>query len=346
MERTNLFLGSDRSNFLLLHGVAFVLHVISGSLAWSLVPRKEDRLIWLGTPNTTLVKAVGNESLRVELGLNKEHDDLDVTTFVVANEFLTASSHLIGIWWWMNAEGQESQQKRHGYSRTSEYMRRWPEYAVTAGLLEIAILMANGERSVVTVMLFFMLNVALQLCGYNMDASVRVRSTGDENSAQAKPRIVYANLFAGFAILAVQIATVALYRAGMTIPEGVDDAFTAVLVAYTLFYLSFGLHQTLVHTSKWYRDLYDGDKVFVFLSITSKICISWIMLARTRKVLLRAHRRKQNTGICPPLPRRALTNCLNRRSCSSTAPSGPSGGGSPKTTSRRPRKGGTILRSS
>ena len=55
-------------------------------------------------------------------------------------------------------------------------------------------------------------------------------------------------------------------------------------IAYALFYLSFGVLQTLSHTVQDFDEKYVTDVGFVVLSVTSKLCLSWHVASITKNV--------------------------------------------------------------
>ena len=88
--------------------------------------------------------------------------------WLIANEFATAVSHAIGVYlWWSCKDVTRCKQL--------EYTRRWIEYAVTAGLLEVAILDTDDVPRILTILA---LNAVLQVFGWILDARGNALLTG------------------------------------------------------------------------------------------------------------------------------------------------------------------------
>lgn len=188
---------------------------------------------------------------------------------VVANEFLTALSHVVGVLVTVS------------YSPMAESWRRWLEYSITAGVLECAILVSYGVRDAFTLLLVFALNAALQLSG----------GLGLDQAAEQEEAFYNAQkpllLTQSFLFVGVQIAftlTTAFTAGTEALRE--DMAWSAAL--YSVFYLSFGIVQTLKHTTEFFEKRFRPNILFCVLSLTSKLCLSWhvvSVLKRTESLL-------------------------------------------------------------
>jgi hypothetical protein len=190
---------------------------------------------------------------------------------VIANEFLTALSHVAGV---LVAQ--------YANNPMTESWRRWLEYAVTAGVLECAILVSYGVRDAFTLLLVFALNAALQLTGgLGLDQAAE---QGDEFYNAQKPLL----LTQSFLFVGVQIAFT-LTTAFTNATEGVREDLAWSSVLYSLFYLSFGVVQTLKHTlGEDFEKRYRPQILFCVLSLTSKLCLSWhaVSIAKRTQALL------------------------------------------------------------
>lgn len=178
---------------------------------------------------------------------------------VLVNEFLTAISHAVGVAIVWNPKGK----------RPLESWRRWTEYAVTAGVLECAILFGFGVRDFFVFVLVFALNAALQYTG-----GLSLDQIQDSNDpvlyASQKPVL----LVQSFAFLLVQMWFTITTAANADISAVASD-IVASSVLYALFYASFGALQTLKHTVSTFEMSYDADVGFIVLSVTSKLCLSY-----------------------------------------------------------------------
>ena len=190
---------------------------------------------------------------------------------VIVNEFLTALSHVVGVLVAL-----------YFTDPTAESWRRWLEYAVTAGVLECAILVSYGVRDAFTLLLVFALNAALQLTGgLGLDQAA---DQGEEFYNAQKPLL----LIQSFLFVGVQIAFT-LTTAFTNETEGVRDNLVWSSVGYSLFYLSFGIVQTLKHTlGEDFEKRYQPKIFFCVLSLTSKLCVSWhaVSIAKRTQALL------------------------------------------------------------
>ena len=178
---------------------------------------------------------------------------------VLANEFITAMSHAIGV-----AVAWSYKERR-----PLESWRRWTEYAVTAGILECSILFGFGVRDFFVFVLVFALNAALQYTGgLSLD---QIQNSEDNALYKAQKPIL---LVQSFVFLLVQIwFTITTAANAETDTLGSEIVTSSVL--YAVFYASFGVLQTLKHTVVDFEQRYDADVGFIVLSVTSKLCLSY-----------------------------------------------------------------------
>lgn len=162
--------------------------------------------------------------------------------WISANEGFTMFSHLIAIFYLWNNDGM----------RKYESLRRTIEYSLTAGILQIALVMGVGSVALHDIFLLLIINIAMQVMGYLMDYSDNrmLLSAG------------------GFLLLAAEIQYVALNALRL---EGVNtDYFVLMGVFYALFYIGFGL-------VKVFRLTYESE-IYVLMSVTSKVTLSWLLI--------------------------------------------------------------------
>lgn len=199
---------------------------------------------------------------------NVLHDGFYTTPLmgVQANEFTTFVSHIVGVLVAWNPLG----------SKSTESWRRWSEYAVTAGALECALLFSYGVRDIFVLMLVFSLNAALQYTGGL--ALDQARELDDEDFYSTQKIVLLSQSFVFISVQIIYTMTTAIVAA---------PGLSAVVwssVAYALFYLSFGVLQTLSHTIEVFDKKYVTDVGFVVLSVTSKLCLSWHVASITKNV--------------------------------------------------------------
>ena len=154
--------------------------------------------------------------------------------WLILNEILTCVSHAVGIAIWSQSD-----------DKVAEYTRRWIEYAITAGFLEVALLSGNVPQTVA----ILTLNAVLQLYGWMLD----------------KYKYKYL-LLAGFTVLISEIIIISQWT----------EQPTRTIVLFAGLYAMFGIVQTL----QQYNMLpYDEDHVYTVLSITTKIILTWSIVA-------------------------------------------------------------------
>lgn len=186
---------------------------------------------------------------------------------VQANEFTTFVSHVVGILVAWNPLGRKS----------TESWRRWSEYAVTAGILECALLFSYGVRDIFVLMLVFSLNAALQYTGGL--ALDQARELDDEDFYSTQKIVLLSQSFVFISVQIIYTMTTAIVATTPGLGVVVWSS-----VAYALFYLSFGVLQTLSHTVQGFDKRYATDVGFVVLSVTSKLCLSWHVASITKNV--------------------------------------------------------------
>lgn len=249
------------SNLWVWHVAAALAHVVSFSLLLTVTPPVQYPG-QIGPRAYTFENNIDNTT-QVTDALSAAWVDSTPLMGVQANEFLTFVSHVFGILVAWKPEGR----------KPVESWRRWSEYAVTAGVLECALLLSYGVRDFFALLLVFSLNAALQFTGGL--ALDQTRELGDEQF-YATQKIVL--LSQSFVFISVQI----WYTMTTAIVGFAGIVWSSI--AYALFYLSFGVLQTLSHTVEDFDKKYVTDVGFVVLSVTSKLCLSWHVASITKNV--------------------------------------------------------------
>lgn len=256
--------------FLYLHLAALLLHGISSILAWLCNPDPKHVRLSFKIDSLTYQKAGNGTSV----GASREEiiyaSRVSPIGLVAANETITAVSHLIAVLVLAVVVRDKDYESPDGYSVPYEYMRRWAEYAITAGLLEVAIVAGQGTREWFLIVYILMGNVVIQGMGYLMDAA---------------PSFKYKSWFSvfGFLLLSVQIALIATNAANTTNASENQEVWVRLAVLYGILYSWFGVNQVCVHYWEWYRKSFNGDMIFVFLSMSAKLYLSWSLIAEIRQ---------------------------------------------------------------
>ena len=136
-----------------MHILAMVLHIVSASLAFA-VYSESNLSADVVTPH---FKYVYDTKIGVETSYSVWLTT-SVPFLIFLNEALTAGSHLVGSALWF-----------FGFRERADSIRRWVEYGITAGLLEFAILLGMGERNGWVLISVLVLNIIIQLSGYQID---------------------------------------------------------------------------------------------------------------------------------------------------------------------------------
>lgn len=237
-----------------LHAAACVVHFVSAVFVF-LLQGRDQPLKWTQFNVTTVKEAAILETF-------VEAIRVDPVIIVGWNEALTCLSH--GIACFLRVDDLNV----GGYSRKSEYTRRWLEYAVTAGLLEVAVLIGLGETNILVVLIVLLNNAALQCLGWSLDV----------NHSSVLPMI------SGFVLLGSIVLILSAHVANQI---GLEIEWAYLVTIFSLFYASFGVHQTLYLLVEKYRKRFDVDKIYVCLSLTSKIVLSWTFIAVYHRTLVR-----------------------------------------------------------
>ena len=126
------------------HLLAFLLHSVSAILAFLSQPEAGLQLGQLVVHKINFKAGSTNvtSSLHIEQLDHVVFDDINVVGLIFTNEVITAVSHLIGtIGFFLYTDAMMAD------GRHLESVRRYIEYAVTAGLLEVALLVGMGSKS-------------------------------------------------------------------------------------------------------------------------------------------------------------------------------------------------------
>ena len=260
------------------HLLAFLLHSISAILAFlsqpesglelgKLVVHKVDFNTSAALETTTTTVAPERRLLSTSQTLTvtqSDHivfDNINIVGLIFTNEVITAVSHLIGVIGFFLYTSSMMADGRH-----LESVRRYIEYAVTAGLLEVALLVGMGSKSFYQVLFILLTNVAIQLMGYMSERT------------QDRMRQIYYSI-GGFVLLAPSLIIIVWNATLVTGMERVEELAYTYLALYVLF----GLHNLFDHVLAFWRNAIDRDTGYNILSIATKIGLSWMLIAITFK---------------------------------------------------------------
>ena len=261
----------DRIYFTYLHLAAFIIHTISCTFAFNLAPPAEKMKQFIYVEAATFGSTdTGEPTIYI---VKKEiFKNANAIAIIAWNELFTAVSHFIALilLWFTDIKIGDNEFYK-GRSRPEEYIRRWIEYGITAGILEVGMLVGQGECNIIVLSSVLLANAAMQLIGFYNDYT-------EKNRWNIVPSI--SAFIIMFSIIIVFIFKAANQSGGSNNWESLNYGYLAIV--FSIFYLSFGVHQTLYLNWRYYAKNIDADKIFVYLSITSKIVLSWTYIAIAR----------------------------------------------------------------
>ena len=267
---------AERSSFIFLHTLSLVLHTVSAGLIYYLSPPKNIlRPLKVVTYNYT-TDLLGAPT--IEFGEGVVFKQANAFTVIAINETLTALSHLTALLMltvFYKTSDKNNRRGYLGYSRPKEYTRRWVEYAVTAGLLEIGILIGQGETSFELIMMVLLGNIAMQMIGFYNDQS-------NTNKDRRQHWSVIPSIAAIIIMIAI-ILVFSLHAANTTNDSLASLDFGYLTLVFSIMYMSFGIHQMIYMLDDAYGVKFDVDKIYIVLGFTTKIVLSWTYIAITRQ---------------------------------------------------------------
>lgn len=170
--------------------------------------------------------------------------------WIAANEGFTFFSHVLALFLMPRANNLND------FERT----RRTLEYSLTAGILQVALVLGVGSVAIYDVLMLLLINVAVQLLGWLWDKT---------NDDFIKPYL----LGIAFGLLSVEI----IYVIGQSLNlNGIEPGGYIVMgIFYAIFYLMFGL----VKCFKSWRN--HENELYILMSVSSKVALSWILIGNT-----------------------------------------------------------------
>jgi hypothetical protein len=165
--------------------------------------------------------------------------------WITANEALTFFSHLIAVAYLRCYKDEATK---------FEPLRRTMEYSLTAGILQVALVLGVGSVSLYGILFLLIANVVLQAIGYAIDAI----------DGSVRKGLLYTT---AFVLLSVQILYVLANGSYLSGPD--TTWYTAMNVIYAVFYVGFGIVKFIDKRQ---------NEIYILMSVTSKISLSWLLI--------------------------------------------------------------------
>lgn len=236
-----------------LHILAALIHGISCALSiWLHTDTINGQITlphhtYMADPTTSLNQYIVNATVSHEQVLYT-----NPMVWIAGNEGLTFFSHLIALGLiYLNPAKLDD----------VEGMRRTIEYAFTAGILQVALVLGVGSIALYDVFWLLGVNIAIQLLGWLADQHKEVENLRGWLLGIA------------FGLLCLEIFYVIMQSVNL---NGIDSGpYIAMGVAYGIFYILFGVVKLV---PAWERD---QNEIYVLMSVTSKVALSWILIGNT-----------------------------------------------------------------
>ena len=262
-ERKEFGYNTKERKFLVpLHGIALAIHLVSSIFAFLKVGD-----LPLSNANITFTKYsyAANSPPYVTTSSDLVGDTQNPIVWVAWNETITWMGHLAALIIITRKSfcGNDS--------RVVESARRWFSYAITAGLLQVALVLSLGPVPLFMVIYIMVNNAVVQILGGFMV---------DQEKSPQKRKTYLVIGGALFLVSAAYIALSCLTVEGLN-TETMSITYNGLAIIYILFYMSFAIVQIV--RQRYPRGpmcaMLHADGVFVLLSITSKVVLSWTMIS-------------------------------------------------------------------
>jgi len=236
--------------------IAGILHMIQAGILW------------------TLTEGVKLDLLFIEYGFNVQEQEIEpvfkfwteipVSRLVVAFVFLSGLAHLlIAI----------PLRKRYlNHIRNNQNPYRWYEYSVTASIMIVVIGLLAGVWTTGTLLALFGLTSVMNLMGLVMEY---VNDVSESYTQDVMWSPYWIGVIAG--IIPWVVIGNTLWRSIAAEPDVPNWVIVSFVVIFFFFNI-FALNQYLQYkqVSKW-KDYVFGEKAYIFLSITSKSTLAWLV---------------------------------------------------------------------
>ncbi len=192
--------------------------------------------------------------------------EIEFIWLVVSFPLVSAFFHYMSATFWFEGYKSELKNKQNKY--------RWYEYSISSSLMMVLIAILSGVFDLASLFMIFSLNVVMIFTGLLMEKY---------NDLKSKPDWSIFNLgsFAGIVpwlVVMIYFLASSLSAAGSSPPTFVYFVWVTIF----LFFSSFALNMYLQYSKKgkWADYLY-GEKIYIFLSLSSKSALIWQVYAGT-----------------------------------------------------------------
>jgi len=132
---------------------------------------------------------------------------------------------------------------------------------LTAGILQVALVLGVGSMAMSDLFMLLILNGVIQVLGWVSDQK------------DLAPELVNYVKYSAFVLLAVEIQYVIFQSVNL---EGIDPGpYIAMGVIYAIFYLGFGVVKLLPTLKN------EETEIYILMSVSSKVALSWILIGNT-----------------------------------------------------------------
>jgi hypothetical protein len=231
-----------------LHIAAFLIHFVSTVLSL---------FVHIDQAKTAILQPTHNfNTNNYTVTTSKELFEVHPLWLISINEALTCISHGIALYL---LSGLQEKRKINNL----ETLRRSYEYMLTAGILQCALVLGVGSAYLHDVVFLLVINVVIQLLGVAIDM-------GEKGTGQTW------NYIMAFTLLVAEIIYVLLHCLSLDTPDAFERTYFFLMGAvYGILYLLFGVVKLYIPNAM------KANKVYVALSVTTKVILSWILVGNT-----------------------------------------------------------------
>lgn len=234
-----------------LHIAAAVIHLIS--CIFSIIVHTDTITGQITLPHHTYMADPTATEKNLIVNSTTSHETILYTNpmvWIAGNEGFTFFSHVLALFLMPRATDLND------FERT----RRTVEYSLTAGILQVALVLGIGSVALYDVLMLLLVNVAVQLLGWLWDKT---------NDNFIRPYL----LGTAFGLLAIEIVFVIGQSLNL---KGIEPGGYIVMgVVYAFFYIMFGI----VKCVKSWRD--HENEIYILMSVSSKVALSWILIGNS-----------------------------------------------------------------